>query len=331
MRPHTKLAPLAVFAALTVLLALGASSCSINTMAINKVSDMLGGGRRGTEGGTPRAFTGDNDPELVGKALPFALKLYEVMLEKNPKHLGLLLTTGSLYVMYANAFVQGPADMLPPDEVDARDAERQRAKNLYLRGENYVMDALEEKYPGFRAAKVADGTLQPLLAKCTKDDVPFLYWAVAGGLSAYAINVFDFSLGQRIPELTAMINRAYELNPDFNTEAIDEFYILFYSALPEIMGGDMNKAKAHYKIAVEKSKGNFAGPYVAYAESVCVPAQDYDGYKDALEKALAVNLDAAPEMRLQNVIGQKKAKWLLDNAWQNFSSLPMPDEDDEAQ
>ena len=87
-------------------------SCSINNMAMDMVADALTG-----DGGTD-VFTGDNDPKLVGDALPFAIKLYETLLASNPKHHGLLLTTGSMFIMYANAFVQGPAEMLPHDEFE---------------------------------------------------------------------------------------------------------------------------------------------------------------------------------------------------------------------
>ena len=54
-------------------------SCSINKMAINAVSDTLSGT------GSADVFTGDPDPELVGDALPFAIKMYEALLAKNPK------------------------------------------------------------------------------------------------------------------------------------------------------------------------------------------------------------------------------------------------------
>src|SRR5215510_12415400 len=83
-------------------------SCSINKMAINAVSNAL------TGSGSAETFTGDSDPELVGDALPSAIKMYETLLSQNPNHQGLLLTTGSMFVMYANAFVQTPAEMLDP-------------------------------------------------------------------------------------------------------------------------------------------------------------------------------------------------------------------------
>jgi predicted anti-sigma-YlaC factor YlaD len=291
-------------------------SCSINKMAINAVSDALGGS------GSADVFTSDSDPRLVGDAVPFAIKMYETLLSQNPDHQGLLLTTGSLFVMYANAFVQGQAEMLSPiDEYEERQESLDRAKKLYLRGTAILYSALDKKYPGFSGASVQEETMDGYLKNLKKEDVPLLYWAVAGTLAAYSIDVFDFDLGSKIPELTVMIARAYELDPDFNKGAIDEFYILFYASLPEILGGDAALAEVHFTRALEKTKGLSAGPYVSYAQAVCVPAQDYDAFKDNLEKALAVDPDGDPSNRLVNIISQRKARHLLDRAYDFFSFL----------
>ena len=299
--------------ALVLLLA----SCSINKMAMKSVSDAL------TGTGSADVFTGDSDPELVGASLPFAIKMYESLLSQNPDHQGLLLTTGSLFVMYANAFVQGPAEMLDSiDYYEERFAGLDRAKKLYLRGNALLYSALDKKYPGFSAAKTEEGTLEPLLKKCKKEDVPLLYWTVASGLAAYSIDVFDFSLGSSIPEWGPMIARAYELDPDFNNGAIDDFYILFYASLPEAMGGDKAKAEIHFKRSLEKTRGLAAGPYVSYAQAICVPAQNYDAFKENLEKALAIDPDEDPSMRLVNILSQRKARFMLENAYEYFSFLP---------
>jgi predicted anti-sigma-YlaC factor YlaD len=291
-------------------------SCSINTMAINAVSDALGGS------GASDVFTGDSDPRLVGDALPFAIKMYESLLSQNPGHQGLLLTTGSLFIMYANVFVQGEADMLSSvDDYEERQEGMDRAKKLYLRGTVILYSALDKKYPGFSAAKVQEGTMEAYLAQCTKEDVPLLYWAVAGTLAAYSIDVFDFDLGAKIPDLAAMIARTYELDPDFNKGAIDEFYILFYASLPEVLGGNPALAEVHFNRAVEKTRRLSAGPYVSYAQAVCIPAQDYDAFKANLEKALDIDPDEDPSNRLINIISQKKAQHLLDRAYDFFTFL----------
>ncbi len=289
------------------------SSCSINKMAINAVSNAL------TSQSSGNVFTSDSDPELVGDALPFAIKMYEALLASNPEHEGLMLMTGSLFVMYANAFVQGPAEMLPPNLYKEREDERQRARNLYLRGAKILGDGLEKKHPGISAASEAQ--IKTYLPKMKKDDVSFIYWYVAANLSAYAINPFDLAMGQRLPQWKALIDRAYELDPDFNSGALDDFYVLFYSSVPEAMGGNKSLAQGYFKKAVEKSKGLNASPYVSYAQSICVPAQDYPTFKEYLNQALAIDVNANPDGRLVNIISQRKARHLLSIAPQLFIDL----------
>jgi predicted anti-sigma-YlaC factor YlaD len=307
-----------LYAALLPLAALICLNCSINTLVANAL----------TSGGTSTVFTGDSDPELVGDALPFAIKMYEALLDTAPNHQGLMFTTGSLYIMYANAFVQGPADMLPLAEWQARDAELARAKRLYLRGSGILYDALEAKHRGFKRAAAqesgAPGALQPFMKKCKKEDAGLLYWAAAGGMAAYSIDVLDFDLNARIPEWSVMVQRAYELDPNFGGAALDEFFILFYGALPELLGGDKERAEFHFQRALEKTGGNSAGAYISYAQMLCIPAQDYETFKDCLEKALAIDPDADLSTRLVTIISQRKARWLLDNAYNYFSFLPIP-------
>ena len=303
------------------------AGCSINKMAIKAVSNAL------TGSGTSEVFTGDSDPKLVGDALPFAIKMYEALLAQNPDHQGLILTTGSLFVMYANAFVQTPAEMLPPDRYKEEIDELKRARELYLRGADILYSGLDKKYPGFSRAYRA-GNLDTFLAKTGKADVPYLYWAVAGVLSAYSLDSFNMDLGIRVPELKAMIERAYALDPDFNNGALDDFFIIFYSALPEnLLGGEAvldssykkNLVDEHFKKAVQKSGGLSASPYVSYAKSVCIPAQDYETFREKLEAALKIDPDEDAQGRLMNILSLQKARFLLDNAASFFIDMDTGD------
>ena len=60
------------------------------------------------------------------------------------------------------------------------------------------------------------------------------------------------------------------------------------------------------------SNGERAGPYVAYAESVCVLLQDRDLFIEMLNNALAVSIANPTEDRLANIIAQNRARWLLE-------------------
>jgi predicted anti-sigma-YlaC factor YlaD len=298
----------------SVFLVIIVSACSINKMAVNAVSNAL------TAEGSGDVFTGDSDPELVGDALPFAIKMYESLLSSNPNHQGLLRTTGSLFVMYANAFVQGPSEMLPRSRMDEREAAKARAKKLYLRGLALLYRGLELKFAGF-GESFQKGAMPQILAKMKKTETESLYWAAAAGLSAYSLNPFDLDLGLRINEFKLLIDRAYELNPDFNSGALDDFLVLYYASVPEGMGGDRTKAQKHYALALEKSGGKLAGPYVSYAQAVSIPAQDYATFKECLDAALAIDPDKDPANRLVNIISQRKARYLLNNAELYFTDL----------
>jgi hypothetical protein len=69
------------------------AGCSIQQLAVNKIGDALAGG------GT--TYSSDNDPELIGDALPFSLKLMESLLAESPKHRGQLIASARGYTTYA--------------------------------------------------------------------------------------------------------------------------------------------------------------------------------------------------------------------------------------
>lgn len=295
-------------AALGLLLAV---SCSLKEMATDTVIDALAGG-------SSSAFTSDTDPKLVGDALPFALKLYETLIEQSPEHEGLLLTTGSAFVMYSNGYVQMPADMLPEDRYDERGAMRARAKALYLRGRDYVLRGLDVRHPGIVDSLRRDDS-EAALERTEVEDVPYLYWAGAGWMAAIAIHPFDVELGITRERALALLLRALELDEAYSDGAIHEVLISYYGSMPPMLGGSEEKARRHFERAVEISDGGKPGPYVALAQSVAVKNQDYDEFVALLEEALAIET-SDPDSALLNTMLQNKARWLLEHA-DNFFLL----------
>lgn len=282
-------------------------SCSIKKLAMNQVANAL------TAQTSSTVFSGDNDPELVGDALPFAIKLYESLMAGNPGHIGLRLRTGSLYIMYANAFLQAPALMLSASEFKLQEFNYQRAKNLYLRGRDIILEALERKHPGFKQLLQNKKYAQALSAT-GKKDVPLLYWAGAGWLGAYAINPFDMDLGMTMPAAAALMDRVLGLEANYANGAIHEFYVLYYGSLPDYMGGSLQKARDHFKKAIALSAGKSSTPYIALATTVAVKEQNFSEFQSLLEQALAIDPDADPENRLLNILNHRKALWLIEHA-----------------
>jgi predicted anti-sigma-YlaC factor YlaD len=287
------------------LLAFG--SCSIERMALTKVAGML------SSTGSSDVFSSDNDPELVGDALPFAIKLYESLLASLPGHDGLRLRTGSLYVIYANAFIQTPAEMTPRREAETKEFLLARAKNLYLRGRDILFAALERKNPSF-LARLKARQYKEALAPFGKEDVPFLYWAAVGWVGAFAVNPFDMTLGQALPQTAAMMERVSELDPGYGRGAIHVFYINYYGSLPDYMGGSAAQARDHFEKAQRTAGDADTSALMALATTVCVKEQNYKEFRSLLRQVLEFDVDKSPENRLVNVVNRRKARWLLDHA-----------------
>ncbi len=305
-----------LFVLLPILLVL--CGCSIQKMAFNATADMLAppAASLPTDGNNPMiALTGENDPELVAAFFPTALKLYEILHLQNPGHENLAIMTGQLYIMYANAFVQGPAEQLPFDEFTRQNTEYARAQNFYMRGRTFVLKALDARYPRFsetvfssdREARAA------LLDSCKKSDTDALFWAASGLFGAFSLSPMDTEYHALVEGSLAMIERAAELDPAFNNGGIWEILMTFYAAAPDSLGGGRDKALAAYEKALYHSGGTSPSTHVGYVRAFCIPAQDGEGFDEHIEKALAIDPDTQPENRLVIIITQRQARWLKAN------------------
>jgi predicted anti-sigma-YlaC factor YlaD len=291
---------------LLISLLLAATGCSLEKLALNKAASML------SAPSDHDVFASDNDPDLVGEALPFAIKFYESLLTSVPNHQGLRLRTGSLYVMYANAFLQTPADMMPAAEALRKDELLRRAKNLYLRGRDILLAGLEKKNPLLRA-QLKERHYQQALAAFTPEEAPSLYWAAAGWVAAFALDPGDMKLGLTLPQAAALMERVAGLDPRFAPASVANFYVLYYGSLPDYMGGDPRKARDYFQKAVAAAGGRDTSPYLALAVTVSQNDQNAVEFKALLQKVLDFDTDAAPENRLANILNQRKARWLLEH------------------
>lgn len=290
------------------LLMVAAEGCSVQKMALNRVSDMM------SEGGS--SVQADDDPELIRDAAPFQLKLLEALLRENPHHRGLLLAASSGFAQYAYAFVQQDADEAEDSDVARARALRERARKLYRRASGYGMRGLEEAHPGFAEALRRD----PLSASalCVKEDVPLLYWTAASWAGAVSLAKDDPESVADLPLAGAMAERALALDEAWDAGSLHVFFIGYEMARPGAGGDAARRAREHFERAVTLSDGKSASPAVALAEAVAVRQQDRKGFEELLGRALAIDPDVEPRLRLQNLILQHRAKWLLARADQLF-------------
>ncbi len=289
-------------AAFLVFFCMSLTACSIQNLAINSIGDVLASGAS--------VFESDNDPMLVAQALPFSLKLIESLLQQQPAHGGLLLAAASGYVSYSYAFVSQEAERLSLDDIDAARIQRLRARNLFLRAHDYAGRALSVEYPEIGVAMEDDFELVlPVIVHHSDRDIELLYWNAAALGLAISVSRNEPRLLARLPEVEAMLARALELDEAWNQGALHEFAI----NIAGVSNLSQNELERHYDRALELSQGQRASLYVSYALADAVPRQDRAAFTDLMSKALAVNIDAQPELRLANVMAQQRAQWLLAN------------------
>jgi predicted anti-sigma-YlaC factor YlaD len=256
-------------------------------------------------------LSSEEDPEIAAAALPTFMMASEALLEADPKNQSKVVTMASLYVMYANAFVQGPASALPEERFEERKEANDRAGALYRRSFRLLSGALERRSPGIVEAAVAG---KADFSRMRKADVPLLYWSAVSVLAGFGLNPLDFKSARYLGAAPLFLARAALLDPGWNGGAIYGIYLSYYGGMPSFLGGDLAKAEQAYQKALAYSKGGTASLFVSYATSVCVPKEDYPGFKAALEKAIAIDPNAKPEGRLETVLAQKSARRLLAQA-----------------
>ena len=284
------------------------AACSVEKFATGKLADALSQ--------TGSAYATDDDPELVRQAVPFGLKLVESVLEKEPHHPGLLLAAASGFTQYAFAFVEEDADEIESTSVARATETRLRAKKLYLRARGYALRGLELDHPGIGARLRTERGRA--LADLQKSDVPFLYWTAASWAGAIHLAKDDPEIVADLPIVEALMDRALELDEAFGDGALHTLLVSYESSRPGGASGAEERARSHFRRAVDLSGGELAGPMVALAEAVAAPRQDRKEYEELLHRALAIDVDLKPEWRLQNLVLQRRARWLLDHAEERF-------------
>ena len=270
-RPRTDITPLSWLLVCTV----GLAGCSVRTLAVNSLADAL------AESGS--VYSSDPDPELVGDALPFALKTFESLLEASPEHQELLLATCSGFTQYSFGFVEADGSSLEFDNYPESRRLHERALNLYLRARDYCLRGLEVSHPGISDKLV--NSPEAAVALLGAEDLRLVYWTAASWGSAISLGLHRLDVVADLPTVRTLFQRALALDEDYLDGAVHEA-LIGIEALPAAMGGSRARADQHFARALELSRGGSAGPFVTYAGAVLVPAQERAAFHQALEEAL---------------------------------------------
>lgn len=304
MKTHSKQAGWALRAALWACVgAVGVllAGCAPQQLLLRVAADQL----------TAQGSATEDDLGLAREASAFYLKLSESVLVQTPGHLGLAAAVAGGYTQYAYAFVEFEAERVEARDAKAALALRERAARLYARARGHALAALRQQSPGLvesLSATPSATTPQRLPA----EQVPVAYWGAAAWGAYIAMSKDKPEAVADLPQAIRLAQAAWARDPNFGEGALATLMGQFELARA---GGTRQQAQAYFDRAVAAAAGRSAGPYVAQAEALALPAGDRAAFESLLRTALTV---AASHRSLANEVMRTRAQWLLDTADDRF-------------
>lgn len=279
----------------------------IKKIAVNSVANMLSGDGAG-------AFTRDNDIQFAGEALPFGIKLMESVRDAAPKHAGIHETVCSSITQYAMVYVAWPAEKYRYTDYEQFELGQVRTRKFLDRALVDCQKALEIRYPGITETLYSDpiGSLEQV----EEEDVSLMYWIGATWLARISMSKEDMESIGALPVAAAFIKRGLALDESWAKGSLHGIAIMLEPSLP--MPGGLDRARTHYKRALELADGTLASPYVSLATSVSVVEQNRKEFVELMNLALAVDVSASPDDQLANLYAQKQARYYLENLDEMF-------------
>jgi len=258
-------------AALAALLLL--AGCSLNRTAARVTSGVI-------DRGLPAVFS-QTDPQYVKEALPANLQLMEILLKSDPANKALLVNAAQGFCGYALMFLE--------DETD------QRASVFYAKGEAYALRALKGA-----TAETAK-----------KSDVPALFWQSFCKASYINLNRDKPEAVAELPAIEPAAQKLLQLDAGYYYNGAETLLGAYYSLRPRMFGGDPDKARAHFELALKGPGENFLLNRFLYAKLGAVAAQDQELFEKLLNEVLAAE-PREGDTSLPDAVARLKAKKLLE-------------------
>lgn len=251
-----------------------------------------------------RAAAKQSDPTVVRAGSPAYLMLIDGLIEAYPKNSELLIAACKAYASYASGFLE--------------DKDPQKAASLYATAKSYGFRALSKKADFQQAASGGLEEFTALLNEYKKKDVPALFWTASSWASWISLNLDNLEALADLPMLEATMLRVLELDDAFYYGSPHLLMAVYLAARPEIIGGNIEKAKEHFDQALTKGQGKLLMAKVLFAKYYARGVRDRDLFTETLEEVLATPADTEAELTLSNVLAQEKARELLEKADEYF-------------
>lgn len=244
-----------------------------------------------------------SDTRVIREGMPAYLLLMDGMVEAVPDNERLLISAARGYATFASAFVEAQ--------------DKAYANVLYGRAKDYALRSLQQI--GFKnPASQPFDEFEASLKGFGKNDVPYMFWAAMCWGNWIRLNMGSMAAVAELPRVELLMKRVLELDEGFHYGGPHLFMGVWYASRPEMAGGDLKVAQAHFLKAIELGQGKFLMASIYYADQYAKKVFDKELYISILEKVLQTPADSIPELTLLNTVAHNKAKKMLAEADEYF-------------
>ena len=236
------------------------------------------------------------DTEILRLGMPSSIIMIDGLLELSPDNYELLVLAAQSYGGYPMAFIE--------------DDDPERAKKLYVRGRHYGLRALKLNKK-FRQALEEGKRFREAVKYLGKKYVPALFWTAQNWAAWLNLSTTEVSALFDQPKIMALMERVMELDDTYYYGGAHLFYALYYTNMPSMAGGGMDKAIKEFDKVFEIAGENFLMANLYYAQYYAAPLRDEALFDRELKKVLETPSDVVPELTFMNEVAKLKARRLL--------------------
>lgn len=250
----------------------------------------------------PYGVLNNNDLELVGEGLPTYLLLLDGMIINWPESESMLRSGASLYSAYAGLYVDDEA----------------RAANLTDKAMDYARRAAcanDDDLCDVRQLPLDE--LTEILDDMGKSDLPTLFVLGSTWVGYIQQNSGDWNAIADLGRVEAIMDRVVAIDERYEFGQAHMYLGALNSILPASLGGQPDKARAHFEKAISLSGGKNLLAKTLYAEKYARLTFDQALHDRLLNEVLEADSDVHG-LTLQNEYAKREAERLLASSADYF-------------
>ena len=250
------------------------------------------------------AFFEECDSDLARQSLPADLKLMEGLLKSDPWNRQILTSLCMGFAGYAMLFVE--------------DDDPERASQFYLRSRAYGLRALSQNALLLTELGLEKKIIRATLLTFEEKELEALFWTSMSWNVWISLNLDRPAALAEQDVAMACLKRVLEIRPDYFYGAPHLILGSVLSAKPGFLGGDSDRAKAHFEKAMSLSGGTFLLVHYYFAKYYAVRAQDKGLFLELVREVAGAPAHELQKACLINTVIKQKMKRLNEMSEELF-------------